>query len=71
MNNSLVPRKEKIMKKVWVEIRVENTAEFEVPDGLSEIEAWEYIVDNYQGDISLAINGGDFEMDIIDMDDPE
>lgn len=71
MNNSLVPRKEKIMKKVYVEIRVENTAEFEVPDGLDEVEACDYIMDNYQGDIALAINGGDFILNVLAMDDPE
>jgi hypothetical protein len=57
-----------VMKKAYVEIRVENTAEFWVPDGLDEDEAYTYIMDNYQGDIALAINGGDFALDIIDMD---
>ena len=56
------------MKKVYVEIRIENTAEFEVPDGLNEDEAYAYIMDNYQGDIDLAINGGCFTLDIVDMD---
>lgn len=59
------------MKKVYVEIRIENTAEFEVPDGLNEDEAYTYIMDNYQGDIALAINGGDFALDVLAMDDPE
>lgn len=54
--------------KVYVKIRVENTFEVEVPDGLNEDEAYTYIMDNYQGDIALAINGGDFALDIIDMD---
>lgn len=54
--------------KVYVEIRVENTFEVEVPDGLNKDEAYTYIMDNYQGDIALAINGGDFALDIIDMD---
>ena len=59
------------MKKVYVEIRVENTIEVEVPNELNEDEAYDYIMDNCQSDIALAINGGDFAMDIMDMDDPE
>ena len=59
------------MKKVYVEIRIENTAEFEVPDGLDEVEACDYIMDNYPGDIALVVNGGDFILNVVAMDDPE
>ena len=59
------------MKKIIVEIRVENTIELEVPNELNEDEAYDYIMDNYQDDIALAINGGDFAMDVMGMDDPE
>lgn len=56
------------MKKIYAEIRIENTVEFEVPDGLNEDEAYTYIMDNHQDIIALAINGGDFALDIVDMD---
>ena len=59
------------MKKVYVEIRIENNLEIEVPDGLNENEAYTYIMDNCQDDIALAINGGDFALEIIDMDEPD
>ena len=54
--------------KVYLEIRIENTLEVEVPDGLSEEEAYNYILDNCQDEIGLAINGGDFALDILEMD---
>ena len=55
--------------KVYLEIRVENTFEVEVPDGLTEEEAYQYILDNYQDEIGLAINGGDFCMEVLGTDE--
>lgn len=58
--------------KVYLEIRIEKTFGVEVPDGLTEKEAYNYaynyILDNCQDEIGLAINRGDFALDILEMD---
>ena len=53
--------------KVYLDIKVENTFEVEVPDGLTEEETYNYVLDNCQDEIGLAINGGDFALDILEM----
>ena len=54
--------------KVYLEVRIENTFGVEVPDGLTEKEPYNYILDNCLDEIGLAINGGDFALDILEMD---
>lgn len=54
--------------KVFLEIKVENTFEVEVPDGLTEEEAYQYILDNCQDEVALAINGGDYYMEVLGTD---
>ena len=57
---------------ITVEIRVENTFDVEIPDGLTEDEAYDYLYENCQDDIDDAINGGDFDMFILnDLDQTE
>ena len=55
--------------QIYLSIRVENEFNLEIPDGLSYEEAYNYILENCQDDISLAINGGDFYMDFELPDD--
>ena len=52
---------------VYLEIKIENTFDVEVPDGLTEEEAYQYVLDNCQDEIGLAINGGDFYMEVLNM----
>ena len=47
--------------KAYLRITVE--VDVEVPDGLSYEEAYKYILDNYQDDITLAIKSGDCYME--------
>ena len=52
---------------VYLGITVESTFEVEVPDGLTQEEAYNYVLDNCQGEIGLAIDGGDFYMEVLNM----
>lgn len=57
--------------KVYLSVTVENTFEVEIPDGLSYEESYNYILDNCQDEIGLAINGGDFQMEVLGTDGGE
>lgn len=67
MYDIIIIVKEGIVMTVYLEIKVENTFEAEVPDGLTEEEAYQYVLDNYQGEIGLAISGGDFYMEVLNV----
>lgn len=67
MYDIIIIVKEGIIMTVYLEIKVENTFEVEVPDGLTEEEAYQYVLDNYQGEIGLAISGGDFYMEVLNI----
>ena len=51
------------MQKVRVDLAWYNNIEVEVPDDLTEDEAYDYILENYMGDIDCALLGSIFEMD--------
>jgi hypothetical protein len=53
--------------KLYLEVKVENTFEVEAPDGLTAEEAYQYVLDNCQDEIGLAINGGDFYMEVLNI----
>lgn len=53
--------------KVYLGVAVESTFEIEVPDGLTQEEAYNYVLDNCQDEIGLAINGGDFYMEVLNV----
>lgn len=55
----------------YLGITVESTIEVEVPDGLTQEEVYNYVLDNCQGEIGLAINGGDFRMEVLGTDGGE
>lgn len=55
--------------KLYLEVKVENTFEVEAPDGLTAEEAYQYVLDNCQDEIGLAINGGDFYMEVLNVID--
>ena len=57
--------------RAYLRITVENQFDIEIPDGLSNEEAYNYILDNCQGDIDLAIQGGDFYMEVELPDEEE
>lgn len=52
------------MAKAYVRIVVENRLEIDVPDNLTQYQVFDYIMENCQDDIDLAIHGGDFYLDI-------
>lgn len=55
------------MTTVYITIRVENSFNVEVPDNLTQDEIYDYIMENCQDDIDMAIRGGDFDLDIESM----
>ena len=55
--------------KVYLSIEITNNFNVEVPDGLTEEEAYQYALDNCQDEIALAINGGDFYMEVVDIEE--
>ena len=56
------------MAKAYITVRVENTIEVEIPDDLIQDQVYDYVMDNCQDDIDLAIQGGDFYLIIEDTD---
>ena len=50
---------------ISVEIRVTNTIEVEIPDGLTESEAYNYLDENYLDCFEDAINDGEFDVLIL------
>lgn len=54
------------MKTVTCDITWTNRIEVEVPDDLDKDEMYTYIMDNYQGEIDLALSGSCFDLEIYD-----
>ena len=50
---------------IKVALLVKNTVEMEIPDGLTEEEAYDYIYEYGQVDIHDGIDGGEFYMEIL------
>ena len=50
--------------KVYVDLRLENTIEMEVPDGMSEEEVYDYVSNNLENAIELTVDGGSFTFDV-------
>lgn len=67
MYDIIIIVKEGIVMTVYLGITVESTFEVEVPDGLTQEEAYNYVLDNCQGEIGLAIDGGDFYMEVLNV----
>lgn len=51
--------------KFIVEIKLTNSFDVEVPDGLTEEEAYDYIYEYSQVDIHDGIDAGEFYMEIL------
>ena len=50
---------------ITVALLVKNTVEMEIPDGLTEEEAYDYIYEYGQVDIHDGIDAGEFYMEIL------
>ena len=50
--------------KFTVEIKLTNSFEVEIPDGLNDQDIYDYVYDNCQDDIDDAINNGDLDIEI-------
>jgi hypothetical protein len=54
--------------KVYVDLRLENTIEMEVPDGMNEAEVYDYVSNNLEDAIELTIDGGSLTFDVWERD---